>query len=98
MNNINVKPGLEGYALPRKCPTYVSSTEIRLAFFLNKISWFLTGNIALEISNLKSEFQNFSSLDNLNVSREYHGIIGVALMLISCVVVCKGLLLHLITE
>jgi len=21
MNNISVKPGLEGYALPRKCPT-----------------------------------------------------------------------------
>ena len=23
LNNIHVKPGLEGYALPRKCPTYV---------------------------------------------------------------------------
>ena len=23
MNDLPVKPGLEGYALPRKCPTYV---------------------------------------------------------------------------
>jgi hypothetical protein len=30
MNDLPVKPGLEGYALPRKCPTFVFTSSVIL--------------------------------------------------------------------